>query len=1814
MPKLFFSLQTKYLRTILSRCLLLSLLLFSFSSCTDQGCIEADDFGEYEQQVLTINANALGDSCEYRPDAPLTDATQGSGLKTCFTAGDVKITDEDDIEQDNNPDKGCEGFANETYKRICVEDCRQRCISNSSSQSTTAEPDWFSTSKKRVGQNVGLTLTPGSEISIRAVGSVVLGGDLVDPLYANATSYGLQSRKNNFSGSFYDLVTGATKNVKFSGKWSNGTGTTYGGDINGNTVEQQAAFNASRRLVLFAIPHPEGYSFDKSANTEIAGIKGTPLFADTRLWKCNYSGADTNNCYSLPYDSLNSFPSTNDVTAQTLYSISTAATPPLHLGTVGGMIRWTDDFLQAESDDPFIGITCNPNCNSTPDSRLGAFIGDLSSNAIAITNNESYAYKISFKNLGSGANSSNCNATLSYSIKNGSVDIVTGAPLPTFTVGSNNWATSYLALERGDVLTISQNNASFQGVNCGNVIAYRKQKLQDIEINKSGLVSFTRLGKSGASGNCNIVGRIINPTGDRRDSPSNDYDNDFYEYDSFGVAVPTDPLANLTVPITAGPDSETPFNKSWSEKVFVRKGQVIRFDPTSWDGTWTVGAVGGLTRKCGVGTVMKVGGIDYDTGQVDDRPAFLCRGNVIDSTPNPDCIVGPGGTCQAYSASCGYNSTGSAPLDATAFCPIEECQVNPFPSSNTACTSMSEAPCETCAARKLAASQESPNLSMSLDQCYDLENYKGKVSNISATTGLPSLTDDAIAKGAKKLKAFDGTYGNFENLTNTADTDAGNKVYRLTSPIYVSVNSRLFFMTIDNNSFLNLANPSTGPYLNNSGGGSYNGNNGYKIDLSGKQEFKNGQWLEARLCREEIGYTNSACATASIPNHVDTEPYVVQINDPTITGQAPALISFYNFNAYGDLIRFVNPNGAGVTPNAGLAQTVNGDRFYRHGYDGTSSLPNADNSDATKEARIGNLRLSFKIKDSEVPNCNMASPAFTTNGVPNCTISDSDSGNDTCNGIIADNPFFSPNTPPGITPAVTGNNNDICGAGTTIGPESDKCKKQFFCANLYFNNSGQYQVIVKVKNNNSNISNIVDSVVSPVIEIMDGKPDGSVVGQAERVYTSIVSDARFQAIVQIMVILMITFYGVGYLMGVSEFSQAEIITRIIKIGVIYLFISPTGWVWFDRIFVSFFKDSTDYVTFLMASAFDKSTELQNAIDNNQFYDKSILFGGIDKVFGMFFSSAVQKKISALLFASIFGPVYLYIIYLSFFLYVFAVANAVLLYLTAQIFISILFVVGPIFFIMLLFGQTKDMFDRWLSELIGFSLQQIFLLTTLSFFSMMMYEVVKMSLGYRVCWDDVWVINTYIARIKLLSFWTIASMPPKMSLQSEVGNIGNPEGIPSLFSILFIWVIASLMNKFIGFMTDLGASIGGSMQASVLGAGLKDAANASYSAAKKMYGNKIGGAAGKAVGRVDKFFFGDVSEKARKDRAEGVKKDSSNLGQMEKAGNKAIDEYKRKNAVELAGKSQEEQNKALQNARNAAMDKKGIELGLGAEDIKRLKEQKTGIGNSTTIGEAAWTLLKTRRSGKEGVGKKNVNTALSVDQFKDSYSSASDEDKVKLAKAADENKLRLNVTRMDQAKLKMEGAAGSALNAITDPKQAFRNAKSAIANSPRSAIDAAKRTKTAIANAPSAAWSATKKAPGAALNKAYKMSGGEDRSLRKSVREKLEKEREIDTMSSRTQWARDAGQSKIIDGVTSAIKDEQRIKRNENATMSSRSADFVKSYTGINEIRAEEAVKAAEEALVSQRKEDAETTMDKKGGLKGSDLKDVPDFEFPEPKD
>lgn len=1532
-----------------------TLVILTINSCSDQGCIDADDFGEYESQTIEVFSNNLQESCFFDHAKELTDSSQGSGIKNCLTSGLVSVSDENGIEQVSLT--GCMEFTDIKFINLCISHCIDVCNSNSSRFTNSAEPDWVSTDRKISGKNIGVTIRPGSEISVRAIGTVVLGSTLNFPdSYIQANEAKPHSRDINWEDRFFDAKRNQSLFIKFSGTWkaNNSANSVVGAGqsrITGTQADSKI-YNGAKTTVIYSIPHPDGYDFNLNAGDELQGSIDVPLLPDPRVWQCQYSAAG-NNLESTCSNSASGYTGVgysnvnNSVAAATFPVSSSVRT--VELSKYGGMIRWNNDELLPESYDPFAinSVVCNGSTGSCSgvdnvNPNQGRVLGtQVENGAVEISNNQDSAYRISFKSL-SGDNG--CDTTFN-NISIASQDDAIIDIINNFAVSSSGWTSEDISLEPRQKLIISQNSQLHpNGISCGALIGVRFHKYHDINITQSGFVKFTMLK---GSGNCRIRGRIINPNGSHFDVDSS-YTADFYEYGNFiNQAGNGDPLESIIV------TASQPFAQlTWSDEFFVRKGQVIRFAPESWNGTWS--ADNSLQRQCGIGMAMSI----------EPRPALLCRGATTELVNNPSCIALFNGNqivgCQAVAEEC--NNTGNA------YCPSQACQAPIICSGNgdesnnftrTGCSlgnidpsctfgaGFNSSTCLECDNLRLNNASSSFKVELdNIQQCYDLENYLGKVANIPiATSSNRQEVEDFItnitkSKGATTLQTFNGSYGNLSNFNVTPDNDSinNNAIYQLKTPITFINSGRVRFFVIDNKDF-NAPDGFNSYEDNSNSGSSYSGSNGIKINITGTLEYNNGTWMQARLCQE----TNSGSSICSNSNPIalNAQPQIIEITPPNINtapGSSPALTANYRFNDYGTLIR-TSALGAEGDCTAAITgiENFSGANYYCHTHqyfnkEQLKGMSEAEKAIANDE--VSRLRLSFKILDPELSNCDITSVG----------------AND---GVRSDNPFYDATIPENL--------GQICQPGELPGDGSEvgaSCQKQYYCANKYANNHGKYLVNVRVKNpSDGQISNIIGEVINPIVEIMDGKKDNpltaedeTTVGQAERVYKLLISDSRYQAILNIALVTMFTFYGFGYLIGVVEMNNTDLIMRIVKIGIIYLFVSETGWEFFDKIVVKLFKNSTDYLAFMMASSFDDSPELKNAISNGEFYDKSVLFSSVDKVFTLFFSSTVQKKVSALLFASIFGWAYLFIIYSSFMLYVYAVSNAVLLYLTAQVFISILFVLGPIFLIFTLFNQTKEMFDNWLKQLIGFSLQQIFLLTTLAFFNMLMYEVIKMSLGYKICWDEVWTINI-ITRITLLSFWTIASLPPRVNQHSEIANIGNPEGIPSLFTILFIWVIASLMHKFINFMTDLAAGISGGLKASSLGSGVTSMAAQMRKSAGAAY-NRLSERIGLStpLRKLDKALFdsGKLAEEARGKAKKQNSIDQNNKAAMQKAGEIAISDYKINNIKDLMLLNEDQQREKLKEVRDKAENAEGAKLGLDSATISKLRTSK----GSTHVGSNA----------------------------------------------------------------------------------------------------------------------------------------------------------------------------------------------------------------------------------------------------------------------
>lgn len=495
--------------------------------------------------------------------------------------------------------------------------------------------------------------------------------------------------------------------------------------------------------------------------------------------------------------------------------------------------------------------------------------------------------------------------------------------------------------------------------------------------------------------------------------------------------------------------------------------------------------------------------------------------------------------------------------------------------------------------------------------------------------------------------------------------------------------------------------------------------------------------------------------------------------------------------------------------------------------------------------------------------------------------------------------------------------------------------------------------------------------------------------QIKRLYNLILENRVYQSFLTLSVVLMFSFYGMGFLMGVSELKQSEIIDRLVKVGIIYLFTNPSfGWVWFDKFFVTFFKNGTDFLTFLMASFFDESGQVESALVANDFSNKSVIFGGTDRVIGLFINNdIIHKKILSLFFYKFFGILYAMIIYYSAITYVYTISNAVLIYLTAQFFISILFSVGPFFFVFILFKQTKTFFDNWINSLISFSLQQIFLIFTLSLFNSFLYLIIKLTLGYRVCWDSVWEINLLSSKISLLSFWTPQDAPSYISNTIDPTASGSPSGIPTLPKLLSLWSLCVIMKAFLGQITDLVATLSGGASATEFGTGIANSMNKAIGAVKEKVAKAYKKSGLRVMDRLDQKLFdsGSLAKSARK-KAEAVDDQNRNLkSKMLTDGNKAVSDYKTNNSADFSKLSEAEKRQKLTEIKKDAMIKTAKQAGKGDKSIEKLMSDTKG---SSYKGDNVFGLAKSMgldylRNNKTSMNAKaaSVDTGMTKSEMK-----------------------------------------------------------------------------------------------------------------------------------------------------------------------------------------------------------------------------------------
>jgi type IV secretory pathway VirB6-like protein len=378
--------------------------------------------------------------------------------------------------------------------------------------------------------------------------------------------------------------------------------------------------------------------------------------------------------------------------------------------------------------------------------------------------------------------------------------------------------------------------------------------------------------------------------------------------------------------------------------------------------------------------------------------------------------------------------------------------------------------------------------------------------------------------------------------------------------------------------------------------------------------------------------------------------------------------------------------------------------------------------------------------------------------------------------------------------------------------------------------------------------------------------DGS--GFVAAIYKGFTKNPLYQFIVKVSLVLMLSLYGFNYFLGKSDFKAETLIYKIIRVCCIYFLIGEKGWEFFDSVVIGLFKDGIDSLLFTVASAFetDFDSKLLVAVANQDFSNKVLLFqSGLDNL-SMLFSEQLTAKILGLLFSSLFGLVYVYLLLMAMISYIIAIFTSMILYLNAQLYMTIIFSLFPIVILFMMFDKTKKTLENWFFMLLGFVFQEIFLVLSLSFFNSIVRVMIKSVFAYRVCWQTIFSFKFAGLLSVPIFFWKV----PSSSVVAMPTSF-NAQGYPNFYSILTFYIFGTLMGKFITGMVDTASTlVGGSHK---ITGGIAGKVNAKMERAKETVSGFLKDTGGTFVSQMAKRSGLDQSDynKGKQKEAEKEKK-------------------------------------------------------------------------------------------------------------------------------------------------------------------------------------------------------------------------------------------------------------------------------------------------------------------------------------------------------
>jgi type IV secretion system protein VirB6 len=329
----------------------------------------------------------------------------------------------------------------------------------------------------------------------------------------------------------------------------------------------------------------------------------------------------------------------------------------------------------------------------------------------------------------------------------------------------------------------------------------------------------------------------------------------------------------------------------------------------------------------------------------------------------------------------------------------------------------------------------------------------------------------------------------------------------------------------------------------------------------------------------------------------------------------------------------------------------------------------------------------------------------------------------------------------------------------------------------------------------------ISNLFSPKYEtktVTEQVPDNGVVGL---MYDTLVKDSQLINSVLALCVLYITFVGIGFIIGTIELKQEDLIMRVVKLAVVIAVISPGSTQLFYENFLSQLIVGGAQLIAIIATGSLKNTAGLNLEMLNK--DPTLMFVIFDGLWTQFGETKLWIKIGTLFFYGFMGAFMALLVLISILYYTIAVLKSCLTYMMSLVILSILIFAAPFFIPLMLFQQTKLVFDTWWKMIISYLLQPVGLFAGIAIFNTLFAGALYSALAFTVCPYCFLLFKVPFFDFCLIPWW----QPMYRTFEPdgiEPNMFNTPAG--SFETIFILLIIAQGMMYYVEFITKVIGSI------------------------------------------------------------------------------------------------------------------------------------------------------------------------------------------------------------------------------------------------------------------------------------------------------------------------------------------------------------------------------------------------------------------------